>query len=513
MFKKFSGIFLCLLLVSSAVHAADRFDFVTLTERARVLAAQPYQAPDPVPRFLQELSYEQYQDIRFDPDKSLWRQHSSPFKVMLVAPGLFYRHAARINLIDSEGIHNLPFRKELFTFTNPDLERRIPPDLGYAGFKLTYPLKEKKTQNQFMVFAGASYFRAVGRDNAWGISSRGLALDTGLPSGEEFPAFIEYWLVQPAGDAQEMMVYALLDGPSVSGAYQFNIHPGTRTLVKVRAVLFPRHPLRLPGIAPLTSMFYYGENTAKPVGQWRAQVHDSDGLLIQNANGEWLWRPLINPTTLEMDYFISHDVKGFGLLQRDSLFTDYQDLAANYDKRPSTWVRPEGNWGPGKVVLVQLPTDKETNDNIVAFWTPDKALVPQQAYEIRYDLMFGGPDIANQSIGHCTNTFVGDGNIIGGGQIPGAYRIIVDFTGAELAKLPASAIVQGVVTGLNQTEVLEQFVEYNPAMHNWRLSILARTPEDQGLELRAFLKSGAQTLSETWSYRLPPDNGILKRVH
>ena len=176
-----------------------------------------YRQPEPVPRFLRELSYDQYQDIRFDPDKSLWRQSGSPFKVMLIMPGKFYNHAVSIHLIDSEGVHELPFRKDLFNFTNPNLEIRIPPSLGYAGFKLTYPLTGKKSQNQFIVFAGASYFRAVGKDNAWGISARGLAIDTGLPSGEEFPAFIEYWLVQPAADAQEIVVYGLLDGPSVSG--------------------------------------------------------------------------------------------------------------------------------------------------------------------------------------------------------------------------------------------------------------------------------------------------------
>ena len=215
-------ILICLILSLQfyTVQAAGKFAFQTVTDKARLLAVQSYRAPVSVPRFLLDLSYDQYQDIRFDPDNSLWHQYSSPFKVMLIPPGLFYHHPVKINLIDSEGVHELPFRKDYFNFTNPDLERRFPPDLGYAGFKLTYPLADKKIQNQFIVFAGASYFRAVGRDNAWGISSRGLAIDTGLPSGEEFPAFIEYWLVQPAGNAQEMIVYALLDGPSISGAYQ-----------------------------------------------------------------------------------------------------------------------------------------------------------------------------------------------------------------------------------------------------------------------------------------------------
>ena len=510
MFKIFSVLFLTLLVVS--VNAAEKFSFLTVSEKARLLAAQPYQAPASIPRFMQELSYDQFQNIRFDPDKSLWRQHGSPFKVMLISTGLFYSHPVRINIIDSLGAHELAFQKNFFTFTDLDLERRVPPDLGYAGFKLTYPLIDPKVQSQFIVFAGASYFRGVGKDNAWGISSRGLALDTGLPSGEEFPSFIEYWLVQPASNAQAMMVYALLDSPSVAGAYQFTIQPGQQTQVKVRVMLHPRKPLRLAGVAPLTSMFYYGENSARPQGQWRHQVHDSDGLLIQNGNEEWLWRPLINPGSLEMDYFNTMSVKGFGLLQRHANFTDYQDLGARYDIRPSTWVKPDGNWGAGKVVLVQLPTPVESNDNIVAFWTPDRPVLPQQTYDIRYTLAFGGPGLEQQPNGRTVNTLVGDGNINGGGKVPGAYRIIVDFAGGNLVKLPASTRVEGVVTGLNQTEVLEEFIEYVPTLGYWRLSILAKPAEDKALELRAYLKSADQTLTETWNYRLPPKNGILKVV-
>ncbi|MBF8270527.1 MAG: glucan biosynthesis protein G [Gammaproteobacteria bacterium] len=507
MLKKFSGLLLILFIFP--VNAAEQFSFQTVAEKARLLAAQPYQEPPSVPRFLLDLNYDQFKDIRFEPDKSLWRQHGSPFKVMLIPPGLFYRHAVRINVIDIEGVHELAFRKDYFTFADPDLERRIPPDLGYAGFELTYPLIEPKVQSQFIVFLGVSYFRGVGKDNTWGISSRGLALDTGLPTGEEFPSFIEYWLVQPAGNAREMMVYALLDGPSVTGAYQFNFLPGQNTLVKVRAVLFPRKTLQLVGIAPLTSMFYYGENTPRPKGHWRQQVHDSDGLLIENGNGEWSWRPLINPDSLEMDYFNTMDVQGFGLLQRNAAFTDYQDMSARYDIRPSTWVKPEGNWGPGKIVLVQIPTDGESNDNIVAFWSPNNPTPPQQPYEFRYTLAFGGPDLDQQSLGKSVNTFVGDGNVNGGGNLPGAYRVIVDFAGGSLAKLPASTNVEGVVTGLNNTEIVEEFTEYNQALGNWRLSILAKPAEEQPLELRAYLKVDQQTLSETWTYRLPAKNGIL----
>jgi len=503
-------LYLALGLLSSSAFAGKTVSYEDVVKRAMDVAAKPYKAPPQVPRFLRELSYNDYQNIRFNPDKSLWQESKSDFQVMLVPPGLYYTQTVKINVVDSQGAKLLPFQEELFNFDDPELAKRMSRDLGYAGFKLTFPLVEPSVQNQFLVFAGASYFRGVGTENAWGISARGVAIDTGLPSGEEFPSFVEFWLVRPAATADEMVVYGLLDGPSLAGAYQFTVMPGTQLRVKVKATLFPRKNIHLLGAAPLTSMFYYGENTSRPRGEWRAQVHDSDGLLIQNGStNEWLWRPLINPKNLEMDYFATDNVRGFGLLQRDDLFTDYQDLGAHYQSRPSTWVEPQGDWGKGTVVLVQLPTPLETNDNIVAFWTPDKEVVAKEPITLSYVLSFGNEKLAHEPMGQTINTFVGDGNIIGGGKEKDAYRIIVDFTGGVLDKVSPEALVNGVVSAQEGGDVLEQYVEYNAPSKAWRLSILARPAKDKPLMLRAFLTQEDKTLTETWTYRLPVDNDIL----
>jgi glucans biosynthesis protein len=519
-FRNVFCVLLALLCSHALAAAAGKgMGYDEVVRLAKESASQPYKAPPQVPRFLRELSYNDYQNIRFNPDKSLWQDNKSNFQVMLVPPGLYYTHTVKINVVDSKGVHLLPFQEELFNFDDPELAKRMPRDLGYAGFKLTYPLEQASVQNQFLVFAGASYFRGVARDNAWGISARGVAIDTGLPTGEEFPSFVEFWLVKPAADAESVVVYGLLDGPSLAGAYQFTVSPGNKLQVKVKAMLFPRKNIQLLGAAPLTSMFFYGENTPRPRGEWRAQVHDSDGLLIQNGiTNEWLWRPLINPKNLEMDYFATENVHGFGLLQRDDLFTDYQDLAAHYHARPSTWVEPQGNWGKGTVVLVQLPTTLETNDNIVAFWTPEKAITAQEPIALSYNLGFGNSRLVNEPMGQAINTFLGDGNIIGGGHAEGAYRVIVDFAGGVLDKVPGEALVNGVVSAQEEGEVLEQYVEYNAPLKAWRLSILARPAKNKPLVLRAFLSQKAQgsqapqeekTLTETWTYRLPVDNDIL----
>lgn len=508
MMKLFQAVMLLWLMFPLQLAAGFTFDDVV--QKAKTLSEKPYEAPQSVPKFMREISYEAYQGIRFNPDHSLWRETEANFQVMFMVPGLYYTHPVTLNVIDAEGPRPFPFKKADFVFADPEVEKRVPADLGFAGFKLTFPLNNKNEQNQFLVFAGASYFRGVGKDNAFGISGRGLAIDTGLPSGEEFPSFTEFWLVRPSPDAKEMLVYGLLDSKSVTGAYQFTIFPGSPTKIKVKTELFLRKQIQLLGIAPLTSMFFYGENTPVPTGEWRREVHDSDGLQIHDgASGEWLWRPLLNPATLEMDFFSTDNVRGFGLLQRDEIFSNYEDLGAHYEKRPSAWVEPQGEWGKGSVGLVQLPTPLETNDNIVAFWTPKAPVTSDTPFGLAYDVSFGREGITGNPMGTVVKTFIGDGNRIGGGTVPGAYRIIVDFNGGPLSKLSADTLVSGKVTAFDGGEVLEHFVEYHEPIKGWRLSILAKPAQNTPLHLRAFLNSDSTTLTETWTYRLPVMNNIL----
>ncbi len=497
---------LCLPL---GLQAAD-FSFENVITQARERAEAAYSPPKEVPRFLQELSFDDYQGIRFKPENSLWHESESAFQVMPVPPGLFYRHPVQVHVIDDQGVSPLTFAKNQFSYPNTEVERLVPADLGYAGFKLTFPLKGDDQANQFLVFAGASYFRAVGRDNNFGISGRGLALNTGLPGGEEFPDFVEFWLERPAPDATSMTFYGLLDSPSMSGAYRFVVTPGEHTVLAVESVLFPRQDVELLGVAPLTSMFYYGENSIRPRGEWRPEVHDSDGLLIHDGgSGEWLWRPLRNPATLRMDYFSVQNLRGFGLLQRDTDFRSYQDPEAIYDGRPSAWVETDGNWGPGKVVLVQIPTPDETNDNIVAFWQPGDAVQRGKPLKQRYRVLFGDESVANSRLASARESFVGDGMRVGGGNEEGALRLIVDFAGGPLDALDADAAVIGEVEMQHEGELIEQFVQYLPALKRWRLSMLVRPAADQALALRAHLREGENSLSETWQYEIPAGSDLL----
>ncbi|WP_166267752.1 glucan biosynthesis protein G [Marinobacter caseinilyticus] len=488
---------------------AATFTFDVVIDQARALAKQPYQALAQVPQFLRDLEYRQYQEIRFKPEASLWRGSKSKFQVMMMSPGTYYSQPVTLHEVDSDGVHTIAFDKSNFDYPNESLAKRIPADTGYAGFKLTYPMHDDTTQNQFLVFAGASYFRGVGRDNHFGLSARGIAVDTGLPSGEEYPMFVEYWIERPAAGADVMTVYGLLDGPSVTGAYRFQIHPGESTRVEVTAQVFLREDIQLLGFAPLTSMFYYGENTPRPVGEWRPQVHDSDGLLIHDGrSGEWLWRPLINPRKLRMSFLEVENLRGFGLLQRNSEFSQFEDAEARYDARPSAWVEPKGVWGKGQIVLVEIPTRSETHDNIVAFWHPAEPTLAGQQLSREYTLRFGSATLPGQPSAAAQQTFVGDGNRVGGGAVEGAYRVIVDFAGGKLAGLGPGASVVSSVTGGERVEVLEHFVEYIAPEKYWRLSMLVRPAADAILSLRAFLSLDGQPLTETWTYELPPQAGV-----
>ena len=499
-----------LMLILFPMHTAAGFTFDDVIRKAKMLAKAPYQAPEPVTKFMREISYEAFRGIQFNPARSLWRKNQSNFQVMFLVPGLNYTHPVKLHVIEAEGPRPLTFKKNDFVYSDPEVEKRVPADVGLAGFKLTFPLNQKKEQNQFLVFVGASYFRAVGKDNAFGLSGRGLAIDTGLPSGEEFPTFTEFWLVRPSPDAKDMVVYGLLDSTSLSGAYQFTIFPGNPTKIKVKTQLFPRKNIQLLGVAPLTSMFFYGENTPRPPGEWRREVHDSDGLQIHDGiSNEWIWRPILNPSSLEMDFFSSKKIQGFGLLQRDGKFSNYEDLSARYDKRPNAWVEMQGEWGQGKVVFVQLPTADETNDNIVAFWTPQAPVTSKTPLKLAYNVSFGKANITQNPMGTAVNTFIGDGNRIGGGNAPNAYRVIIDFTGGPLSKLSSNAPINGQVTALEGGEILEHFVEYHEQIKGWRLSILARPARNKPLNMRAFLNTDSTTLTETWTYRLPVNNHIL----
>jgi len=481
--------------------AKPAFGLDDVAREAAKLALERFRDPaGEVPRWLTEISYDQWRDIRFRPEQALWRDARLPFQVQFFHPGLFYDRTVRVNVVDAEGVHVVPFSPSQFDYGRNEFGSMVPQDLGFAGIRLHYPIKRRDYYDEVIVFLGASYFRAVGRDLVYGLSARGVAVDTATPSGEEFPYFREYWLERPRRVAKSAVIYALLDSRRLTGAFRFEVTPGVETLVAVESRLFFREAIGKLGIAPLTSMFFHGENTLLHFEDFRPEVHDSDGLLLHSSTGEWLWRPLDNRERLQVSAFDLPDPKGFGLVQRDRDFDHYQDLEARQDLRPSAWVEPSGPWGRGRIELVEIPTDEDINDNVVAYWVPEQPAVPAAPMTHGYTIRWMRDDQARPPGGRATSTHIE--------RVEDAFRFVVDFVGDELAALPPETVLQGVVTigaGTGEDgELVEQRVEKNPVSGGFRLVFRVRPKRRDALPLRAFLQQGPGALTETWSYLLTP---------
>lgn len=491
-----------------ALAAKSAFSFQSVVQEAKKLAEKPYKSPKgEVPNTLLTDNYDQWRNIRFKPDRSLWRKEGLPFTLQFFHTGLYYDRTVALHTITPKGeVKSIAFSKELFTYPK-EIEALVPDNLGFAGFRIHHPINRPDYHDEVAVFVGASYFRAVGKNMNYGLSARGLAIDTALPSGEEFPDFTKYWIHEPQPDAKDIRFYALLDGPSVTGAYRFVLRPGKETVMDVELTLFLRKPVTKLGIAPLTSMFHHGENSyAKVMDDFRPEVHDSDGLMMATETGEWIWRPLVNPKSLFVNSFQANNLAGFGLSQRDTAFDHYQDLESNYENRPSLWIRPVGNWGEGHVELIQIPTDKEVYDNIVAFFVPSKLPVKGEPLSFAYQMSWHHSSSSPRPpAGRVTATRIARA------KTEAARLFVIDFVGAQLEALPEEKTVEGVITVGPGAKFLEQQVYKNRVTGGWRLvfQILLEewisTDKDPSkrkdpVELRAFLKLGDDVLTETWSY-------------
>ena len=475
------------------------FTFASVIRRASDLASGSYQPDRPdLPDYLADLDYDKYRDIRFEPGKTLWRQEGLPFQIQLFARGFLFKDRVTINVIDGANATTVPFGHDLFNYGKNQVPDEMPSDIGFAGFKLLYPLNRDDVYDEVAVFLGASYFRAVAQGLNYGITVRGLAIDTGLPSQEEFPIFREFWVRKPERDATEITVYALMDSRSVAGAYRFLIKPGPQTVIEVKARLFFREAVQKLGLAPLTSMFFHGEDTDRFMDDFRPEVHDSDGLLVVTGTGERIWRPVVNPVGLRVSQFVVTSPRAFGMLQRDRDFTSYQDLEAHYQNRPSALVEPDGDWGKGVVELVEIPSSAERYDNIVAFWTPERPTESGQELELAYRIRFAGDAEAGLSGGRVIATRIG----AGGTDEPdhAKRKFVIDFAGETLAGLDPETPVEGVVATSAGT-LSKAVVQANPEIRGWRLFFELTPDGNTPADLRAFLRHGDDVLSETWNFR------------
>ncbi len=486
--------------------------FQSIESRAKDLANKAYVAPDKesLPKWMKDLSYDQYRDIRFNQDHALWAAEKLPFRTMFFHPGYIFREPVMLNEFTSTHTQRIRLAEAFFNY-GPLIKKHgdLPADGGFAGFRLHAPLNSEYF-DELAVFQGASYWRALGKDQRYGISSRGIAVDTGAEGvQEEFPLFREFWLRKPEANDKAATVFALLDGPSYTGAYSFKIEPGDDTTVMVTAVLFARKEVKRLGIAPMSSMFWFGENSRRRFDDFRPEVHDSDGLAIRMSTGERIWRPLSNDTgKLEFSFFEMNKCEGFGLLQRDRRFSAYEDGEAAYHLRPSLWIEPTSDWGPGSVMLMEIPTTNELADNTVALWQPKETPKAGDRVEFSYKqhwTMTEDPSLAGGRV-VATRTGLHDWQ-------PEQRTIAVEFAGGALEKpdeKDPTAVVQAVGTNSEKIKIQGVAVQKLPE-GRWRVGFqIAPTAEGGKLadcgpvELRCSLRRGEAFLTETWAYRINP---------
>lgn len=488
-----------LAMAMSRAHAAPAVEEVgpfsrqTVIDMARKLAEQAYQAPPLVPEGVRSLNYDQYRDIRFRGEEALWRGENRGFIVDLLHAGFHYRNPVDIHIVEDGTAKRIVYSPSLFSFG--PLIGEMPGDGQnlFSGLRIRSHINTPEYWDEVAVFQGASYFRAVGEGQVYGLSARGLAVDTAEPRGEEFPTFRSFWIEQPDSAAKTITLHALLDSPSVTGAYRIRTIPGPASLMEIDVTLFARRELKALGLAPLTSMFLFDATNGSRFDDFRPAVHDSDGLIIRRSNGEWIWRPLANPKTLQLSAFVDGKPSIFGLMQRSRQFEDFEDLEARYERRPSAWIEPKGDWGEGSIVLVEIPSDKETNDNIVTFWRPKEPVQEGQSLEYGYWLRWGD-SISERQLAQVVATRAGT-------SIDRNRRLfVVDFRNPSFGGVQLGEDVKPQVTA-SSGKLSNVVGRPNPVINGYRVSF-ELAPEGAELsELRLVLAQGSETVSETWLYR------------
>jgi glucans biosynthesis protein len=476
------------------------FSFDAVRDLARRAAGREYEQSDEnLPGYLAEIAYDDYRDIRFRPDKSLWRGENLPFEVQFFHRGFLYRPRVDIAVVEFGEVHPVVFDPGQFHYGNNSFPEAVPANLGFAGFRLHFPLNRPDYKDEVAVFLGASYFRVLGAGQVYGASARGLAIDTALPSGEEFPLFRRFWLERPAPGASFIRIWALLDSPSVAGAFQFVLRPGASSAMDVDCALFARQDIAKVGVAPLTSMFFYVQSDRRQIVDYRPEVHDSDGLLVAASPEEWRWRPLVNPGSLQITTVPLINPRGFGLLQRNRDFASYQDLESRFELRPSLWVETKGDWGEGVVELIEIPTDSEANDNVVAAWVPSGSMRTGQELARSYTLRAYLEDDQLPPLGRAVATRLSLHNP----GLDAAVRLIVDFNGGPLPALPNEAPITAEAS-VAPGRLVHLNLQRNIVTSGWRVTLLFEPETGDPVELRLFLRQNEEILTETWTYRWTP---------
>ena len=490
----------------AAVTAAIRlgppkaFSYADLVARAKKNASQPYKAPESrAAEIIKGIDFDASQKIKFRADHALWP--GGPQPVSFFHLSRYSNEPVVLHAVSDGKAREILYGPDYFDYGASGLDPAALAKLGFSGFRV---MDGTGKPTDWLAFQGASYFRSSGQEEQYGASARGIAINTAAATAEEFPRFSEFWLDD---NGPVISIYALLDGPSITGAYKFDAmkNESKAVVMNCHCDLFFRADISRLGVAPLTSMYWYGENERRKAADWRPEIHDNDGLALWTGKGERIWRPLVNPPQVMTNSFADTNPKGFGLIQRDRDFANYQDDGAFYNKRPGIWVEPKGNWGAGAVQLVEIPTEDETHDNIVAYWRPDRDIHGGDSLSFDYRLYWQDKEPAfPKNIAMVVATRLGRGGIPGANPWPhDKFKFVVDFTGGPLMQMQQRYDVTPVVTA-SRGKIDNAYVIKVVGTERWRALFDLQVEGAQPVDLRMYLKLGNKTLSETWLYQYFP---------
>jgi glucans biosynthesis protein len=489
--------------------SAAPFSHEWLKEQAKALAARPYEPPPrPDPEIVERIDYDAHGKLRFRPEYALWGDGGGAYPITFQHVGRYFPKTVRMFAVEKGEAREIIYRREYFTVAATSPAAALPKDASaFAGlwFMEARDGPDWKLLEPWTTFLGASYFRAVGELGQVGMSARGVALNSGGPGIEEFPDFVAHWIEPAATDKDPVILYSLLDSPSLTGAYRFELRRTKGVVMEITADLNLRRPIERVGIAPLTSMFWFSETAKTTAIDWRPAVHDADGLALWTRTGEHIWRPLNNPPRTTLSSFFDENPRGFGLLQRDRNFDHYQD-GVKYEKRPSCWVEPLGDWGKGAVQLLEFPTDDEIHDNITASWVSSEPTQAGESLRFAYRLYWLADEPFPSPLARVVATRLGRGGQPGLPRPKGVRKFLIEFEGAPLRDLPYGVLPEPVLSTsrgsfgtYRQTDPVPDDVP-----GHWRTQFDLIVEGEEPVELRCYLKLGERTLSETWAYQYYP---------
>lgn len=491
----------------------EAFSYAWLKGHAQSLSNQPFKShAGEIPSSLSSLDWDEYQQLHFKREQSLWQKDDSAYRASFFHLGQGFITPVHINVVDKGKVTPVAYSSKMFDYGQSHIDgSKLPQDLGFAGFRMQYGTDWER---DIIAFLGASYLRAVGTEMQYGLSARGLAIDTAMNRAEEFPVFTNFWFEKPQPKSDLVTVYALLDSESVTGAYRFDITAGEPLKMRVDVALYPRKTIERLGIAPLTSMYMIGENDRRTNYDWRPEIHDSDGLAMLTGEGKWLWRPLGNPENLRFNAYMDNNPKGFGLLQRDRDFDHYLDDGVFYEKRPDLWIEPIGDWGQGSVQLVEIPTLDETFDNIVAFWNPSKPVVVGEELLFSYNMYWGTQLKMKPENAQVQSTYTGLGGVVGKKRDYYSKRFAIDFSGSVFRSIGEKTVVKPVIKASRGTvEITSARPQHHIGGYRAMFDLVPPDETQTPINIEVYLEANGQRISETWMYQWTPPGKNGRELH